>query len=199
MKPRSFNSKIVISRGRLGRLHEVSRTEKGSQIVEFAMVLPIFLVFTVATFDLGGAFTLRDKMANAAREGARLAVQQSTLDLASGSPPASVDAVAHAVLDYLIRAKVASSGCSLASASSGFWSWTFTGSCPDSLAIKIERAHTGSPQLVANGAVVIMTRVTVSYPARFFLFHRVIELIAPGANMPAILALNSQAIMQNLQ
>jgi hypothetical protein len=32
------------------------RGQKGSQIVEFAMVLPLFLVFAIAAFDFGQVF-----------------------------------------------------------------------------------------------------------------------------------------------
>ena len=172
------------------------REELGSQIVEFAMVLPVFLVFTVAAFDLGGAFTLRDKLANAARDGARLAVRQSTLDLSSATPP-SVNAVANAVLNYLIQAKVINSGCTLARSNPAFWTWTFTGNCPDNLVITVERAYTGSPPVVANGATIIMTRVSVTFPARFFLLHRVVQLIAPGATLPGLFNLTTQSAMQN--
>src|SRR5438270_12131536 len=93
------------------------------------MVLPVFLVFTVAAFDLGGAFTLRDKLANAARDGARLAFRQSTLDLTSPAPP-SVNAVANAVLNYLKQAKVIGNSCTLSETHPGFWTCAFPDTCP---------------------------------------------------------------------
>ncbi len=175
------------------KLRSARSKERGSQIVEFAMVLPVFLVFTVAAFDLGGAFTLRDKLANAARDGARLAVRQSTLDLSSAAPP-SVNAVANAVLNYLKQAKVIDSACTLSETHPGFWTWTFTGSCPDNLSIKIERGFTG---VSGNNTTTVMTRVTVSFPARFMFLHKVVQLIAPGANLPGLFSLSTQSVMQN--
>src|SRR5581483_288807 len=178
------------------KLRSARSKERGSQIVEFAMVLPVFLVFTVAAFDLGGAFTSRDKLANAARDGARLAVRQSTLDLSSAAPP-SVNAVANAVLNYLKQAKVIDSACTLSETHPGFWTWTFTGSCPDNLVITIERAYRGSPAVSANGAAVIMSRVTISFPARFYMIHKAIQLIAPGANLPGLFTLTTHSVMNN--
>jgi Flp pilus assembly protein TadG len=171
------------------------RNRRGSQIVEFAMVLPIFLVFTIAAFDFGHVFALRDKLDNSAREGARMAAAQSLNGEVSGSPPsANTTAVAEGVFNYLREAKVVQ-GCTLNSgASSGTFTWTFSANnCPDNLSVTVERDY-----LVPVGATTVsMSRVTVSYPARFLFFHRVIGLLAPGASYPSTFVLTPQAIMQN--
>ena len=177
----------------------VDRHERGSQIVEFALMLPIFVAVTVGAFDFGNAFTIRDKLANSAREGARVAIRQSTLDLSQASPP-SVHAIARVVVQYLIETKVLNSSCSLSNApvSGEVWAWTFTGSCPDTLTVTVERGYTGSPTLTANGAVVIMTKVTVQYPARLAFFYKAARLLAPGANFANKFTLTASAVMQNL-
>lgn len=46
------------------------RRETGTSLVELAMVLPIFLVMILGTFDFGNGFNTYITMANAAREGA---------------------------------------------------------------------------------------------------------------------------------
>jgi Flp pilus assembly protein TadG len=51
--------------GRLGR---------GQALVEFALVIPIFLLLLVALFDLGRAVFAYNTLTNAAREGARIAI-----------------------------------------------------------------------------------------------------------------------------
>jgi Flp pilus assembly protein TadG len=175
------------------------RRERGSQIVELAVILPILLVFTAAAFDFGGVFTERDKIANSAREGARIGSQQEFLQLAQNgpgaAPTADVKAIGQTVFAYLQNAKVVR-GCTLSAGSNtGPFAWTFTAnSCPDSLTIKVERAN---PVLV-NGTNTLTTRVTVTYPAHFLLFHRVITLAAPGANYASTFSIVAAATMQNV-
>jgi Flp pilus assembly protein TadG len=52
---------------------------RGQALVEFALVIPVFLILLMAVFDLGRAVFAYNSVTNAAREGARLAiVNQST-------------------------------------------------------------------------------------------------------------------------
>jgi len=52
---------------------------RGQALVEFALVIPIFLLVLVALFDVGRAVFAWNTLTNAAREGARMAiVNQST-------------------------------------------------------------------------------------------------------------------------
>jgi Flp pilus assembly protein TadG len=46
----------------------------GQALVEFALVIPIFLLLLVALFDLGRAVFAYNTLTNAAREGARIAI-----------------------------------------------------------------------------------------------------------------------------
>ena len=52
----------------------VSRRERGQAMVEFALVLPIFLLVLLGVFDFGRAIYAYNDVANAAREGARTAI-----------------------------------------------------------------------------------------------------------------------------
>ncbi len=47
---------------------------RGQALVEFALVIPIFLLLLVALFDLGRAVFAYNTLTNAAREGVRLAI-----------------------------------------------------------------------------------------------------------------------------
>jgi Flp pilus assembly protein TadG len=51
-----------------------SRRSRGQALVEFALVIPIFLLLLVALFDLGRAVFAYNTLTNAAREGARTAI-----------------------------------------------------------------------------------------------------------------------------
>ncbi|HET9083769.1 MAG TPA: TadE family protein, partial [Candidatus Limnocylindrales bacterium] len=48
--------------------------ERGQALLEFALVLPIFILLLVAIFDLGRAVFAYNTLTNAAREGARMAI-----------------------------------------------------------------------------------------------------------------------------
>ncbi len=56
------------------------RRSRGQGLVEFALVIPMFLLLLMALFDLGRAVFIYNSITNAAREGARLAIvnQDST-------------------------------------------------------------------------------------------------------------------------
>ncbi|MBA4180704.1 MAG: pilus assembly protein TadE [Anaerolinea sp.] len=57
-------------------LLRLRRTEAGQSLVEFAMVLPFFLVLLFGLVDFGRAFYTWLQVTNAAREGARAAAVQ---------------------------------------------------------------------------------------------------------------------------
>ena len=59
------------------RRHGGSR--RGQTLVEFALILPIFLLLLVGIFDFGRAIYAYNTVSNAAREGGRLAITDQTL------------------------------------------------------------------------------------------------------------------------
>ena len=60
----------LLWRRRSGR----GRRNRGQALVEFALIIPLFLVLLVALFDLGRAVFAYNTLTNAAREGARTAI-----------------------------------------------------------------------------------------------------------------------------
>lgn len=58
-------------------LHRFRQTEAGQSLVEFTMILPIFLVLMFGLVDFGRAFYTWLLVTNAAREGARVAAVQA--------------------------------------------------------------------------------------------------------------------------
>ncbi len=57
-------------------------SERGTALIEFALVLPLLLVLTVAVVDLSRAFYAKNVAEQAAREGVRLLAVTSTADSA---------------------------------------------------------------------------------------------------------------------
>src|SRR3981081_669713 len=76
------------------------REEGGAQIVEFAVSLPLLVVFVVGIFDFSSAFTLKQKLTNAVRDAARTAAADPASDL-DLTTPASVRDAFHIVENYL--------------------------------------------------------------------------------------------------
>jgi Flp pilus assembly protein TadG len=186
------------------------RETHASQLAEFAVAMPLLVVLVVGIFDFGGAFTLKHKLASAAREGARFASNQSTRDLtASGSSskdvpqggavvPASVDAVAELVGSYLTAGNVNDCGLTAGprNVSQTNLSWTFTasgGGCPGPLTLVINRGVT----YTAGGMTVEATSVSLQYAYKWH-FNSVITLLVPGTSYAGITNINSQSTMQNL-
>ncbi len=175
------------------RHSRIKRGEKGAAILEFAIVLPLLVVFVVGIYDFSGAFNQKQKIAQAAQEGAILTGAQPTNDIAStNGNPESLQPVVTAIFNSLTGSGVIANGaCSAPGTATkpGTLKWTYTISgCPDSLVITIDRGWVGA----AGPPVAVGTVVTVSYPYHFR-FNSVIQLLLPGATYAATTNLTESA------
>jgi hypothetical protein len=59
---------------RLGRSPCRGAVTRGQELLEFALIVPLLLIFVIAAIDLGRVFYVSILVANAAREGARYAI-----------------------------------------------------------------------------------------------------------------------------
>ncbi|MFY9648165.1 MAG: TadE/TadG family type IV pilus assembly protein [Terriglobales bacterium] len=190
-------------------LRRLAADERGSSLLEFAIVLPLLVVFVVGIYDFSGAFNLKQKIDQAAQEGAILAGAQPMTDLTLGSSttptsPQSVLAVADAVFNSLAGSGVlpnANTGTCVppttSTSETGFaWTYQVTGcssnpggastNCgtftdtSDTLSIVINRG------VVVTGTtpVVVGSTVTVVYDYDWR-FNSVIQLLFPGARYGA--------------
>ncbi len=168
------------------------RRTDGSAILEFAIVLPVLVVFIAGIYDFGGAFNQKQKIEQAAQEGAIVAGAQPTSDLlpvaTSASNPDSLVPVVYAVFNSLRQSGVLTAGCAPPGTPVGpspalTWTYTIHGCSSlnpaDDLAITINRgfvAATSTTRLDVVGTV-----VTVSFPYDWR-FNSIIQQILPGAN-----------------
>jgi Flp pilus assembly protein TadG len=206
MAPVAQNRKMNLPARRGCGLRHLSE-DSGSQIVEFAVSLPLLVVLVVAIFDFGSAFTIKQKLAYATREGARVASNQPTTDLSlngSCGAPASVCAVRDVIDQNLVAAHMNDCGLASAGGTSGgtlIWNFTANTTCAGTLTLKIERGFTYTATLTApfqTGTYTIEgTRVTLSYPYKWQ-FNKVITFLAPGATYAGNTLITSVALMQNL-
>jgi len=191
---------------RIGVLAGLRRcwTEGGaSQIVEFALSLPLLVLFVVGIFDFSGAISLKQKLTNAAREGARVAAADPANDLGSATVPASVADAFQVVDNYLISANVADCGLSVdmptQTAGTLTWKSIATGSpCgPTSgLVLSIDRGCKSTIGSRSNPVNLIETCVTIQYPYKWQ-FNSVAGLLGGRFTGPASITTTATAFNEN--
>ncbi len=166
---------------------------EGAQLLEFALMLPLLLVLATGIMDFATAYNTKQKLNNAAREGARLGTSQPMSDLTQVAPP-SVQVIRDEVVTYLNNANVDTSFIGPTMTAAGGFTWTYYSS--GTYGLKIERVV----QVPATGGGLIpSTRVTLNYAYNWtFGFNRMIGFLAPGANYGGTIAIQTDATMQNL-
>ena len=199
-------------RNRLGSLaRRAWREERAAQIVEFAVSLPLLVVFVVGIFDFSNAFTLKQKLTNIARDAARAAAADPANDLGSSSPLSVTDAF-EVVDSYLLANGINDCGMTLASGTKSGLTWTFnvtaTTSSPCGIKLIVNRGYyfpmTGASlpsasctsQSPGTNTAVIGTCVSVqyTYPWRF---GRVASLLGASAALPSMVSAASVAMNEN--
>ena len=188
-------------RGRLSPARLV-HDQRAAQIVEFAVALPLLVVFVVGIFDFSTAFTFKQRLTNMARDAAHVAGVDPSNDVLAGTPlPISVADVAQIIDNYLLVNNINDCGLSTqtsAPANSGL-TWTFNannnGCPPAGLTIIVNRGYyfpaTGatvppvSCQSQSPGArtALIGTCVSVQYPYPWK-FGRAASLIGSTDTLP---------------
>lgn len=174
---------------------------EGAQLVELAVILPLLIVIIVGIFDFSQAFNLKQRLGDAAFQGARVGSSEPTTDFGQTSPPpTSVTAIRDVVHTYLKRAEISPCGLGPVSASaSPPLTWTATGACASgTFTLTIQRGYTFPATVtgVASQVNVVATQVTISYPYQWT-FNRVIHVLVPGASYAGVSQLTTTAIVPN--
>jgi len=182
----------ILHRGTVSLLREV----QGAALLEFAITLPLLVVFVVGIFDFSGAFNQKQKIEQAAQEGAIIAGAQPMSDIASANGnPDSLQPVVTAVFNSLAASGVLPKGTCAPPVrpthSNLKWKYTISG-CPDDLTITIDRGWVSA----SSSPAAVGTMVTVAYPYHWR-FNSVIQLLFPGAGYAAITNLAESAKVHN--
>jgi Flp pilus assembly protein TadG len=189
-----------------GLSRSVWRDDRAAQLVEFAVALPLLVLFVVGIFDFSNAFTFKQKLTNAARDGARVAASDPANDLhqPSLSVPASV----------LTANKI--NDCGIKPSSSSTLTWTFTANgngCPTGgLTIVINRGYYFSAGTVTQPAnvncqtqalgggpsptTVVGTCVSIRY-AYQWRFGRIASVLGSTMALPTSISVASVAMNEN--
>jgi Flp pilus assembly protein TadG len=176
----------------------LARDERGAQILEFALALPLLVVFVVGIFDFGQAYNVKEKLNFAAKDGARFGATQPNNDL-SQPLPISVAAIRDLVDADLTAAGVSDCGLGTIQPSSALV-WTATGNCANNstFTLTIDRGFsfsTFSPS-TPEPIRIISTRVDLNYPYQWH-FNSVIRLLVPGASYAGTTQIDTDAIAAN--
>src|ERR1700752_4719013 len=84
---------------------ELSDDQRGSVIVELALMLPLMAIFILGSTDLGVMVREHQLLQNAAREGARFSSQPAK-KIATNNPTAPPEGIRDRVINYLAQEKI---------------------------------------------------------------------------------------------
>lgn len=170
---------------------------EGSQLVEFALVLPILLVLTVGGADFGRAYNLKQKLANGAREGVRIAVGQSQADL-SQTAPATVQGVRNAVVAYLQSENLDTSFISDVPSKTGAREWTYSSTATSEAILIIDRGAVIPVTVDGVTMLAVSTRITLRYPFAWS-FPQILRPCPEGSSgCSDRFLISTEVIMRNL-
>ena len=186
------------------------RDDRGAQLVEFAVTLPLMMVFVVGIFDFSGAFTLKQKLTNIARDAARAAAAEPASDLGN-TLPVSVSDTFQAVKNYLATNNINDCGIAAPALSTGLtWKSTATGNgcVTPGLILTINRGYYFPPtgaslpsvsctsQPPAGHTAIIGTCVSIQYPYPWR-FGRVASLLGSAVALPTQISGTAVAMNEN--
>lgn len=192
------------------------RKDGGAQMVEFALALPLLVVFVVGIFDFSGAFTLKQKLTNIARDAARVAAADPANDVPSSSTtlPTSVADAYQVVANYFTANNL--NNCGMTASTESYTApttWTFSSSgsgCPGTgLTITINRGYyfpessgnsapsvSCQPQAVGSQTAIIATCVSIQY-AYPWRFGNVVGLLGSSVALPSVISATAVAMNEN--
>jgi Flp pilus assembly protein TadG len=186
------------------RAASLLREAQGAALLEFAIVLPLLMVFVVGIFDFSGAFNQKQKIEQAAQEGAIIAGAQPMSDIQTvNKNPDSLQPVVTAVFNSLAASGVLPNaklgGCkppaSVLPQGGLKWKYTISG-CPDDLVIVIDRGWVSPTATFTSQTTAVGTTVKVTYPYHWR-FNSVIQLLFPDAKYSPITNLTESATVHN--
>jgi hypothetical protein len=201
--------------GPVARVEGCWSEDRAAQLVEFAITLPLLVVFVVGIFDFSGAFTLKQKLTNVARDAARAAAAEPISDLSAAAPVSVTDAF-WMVDSYLVANHINDCGIGPSNVVVTRPTWTYaapgngTNGCPSAgLRITINRGYyfpatNGTQpagincvaQPAASHTAVISTCVSIQYGYQWK-FGRAASLLGRTPLLPSTITATAVAMNEN--
>jgi len=143
------------------------RSERGAELIEFALVLPLLLLVLLGIIDFGFLFQRYEVLSNATREGARMAVL-------SGYTDADVRS---RVCAFLVSGGIPTAGC--------------PGSTPTNPAVTVTNDTIAMP---SGQPAIQVKRVQLTYTHNFMFVGPIVGLV--GGNWNNAKAITTVAVMR---
>lgn len=193
---------------------KILRNDGAAQLVEFAVSLPLLVLFVVGIFDFSGAFTQKQKLTNAVRDAARVAAADPASDVGnlSSGVPSSVRHVLRAVDSYLTANQLNDCGLSTKTPTASGVTWTYaiapSGTPPCGITLIINRGYifpvtsttppgvTCQSQTPGGQTSLIGTCVSIQY-AYPWKFGKVASLLGRNASLPTEISAVAVALNEN--
>lgn len=189
------------------------REDRAAQLVEFAVALPLLILFVVGIFDFSSAFTLKQKLTNIARDAARAAAADPVTDLQNAKTlPVSVSDAFRVINTYLVANNISNCGIDTTTPVPSAAEWTYRGTFCSSgtLTVVINRGYTFPAQNtvkppdvnctsqapVPEVVTVVSTCISIQYPYQWQ-FGRVASLLGPSATLPTTITATAVAMNEN--
>jgi Flp pilus assembly protein TadG len=183
---------------------------RAAQLVEFAVSLPLLVLFVVGIFDFSGAYTLKQKLTNIAATAANTAATDPSNDLASGTPASVVDAF-DVISNYMLSNNMNICGLTSSNAAQSGTTpkWTFSKSAAGcSVTIIVNRGYyypaTGAtppdlnctPQDPGGQLAILSTCVSIQY-SYAWKFGRAASLLGRSTALPPHISAIAVALNQS--
>lgn len=169
-------------------LRNARGTQSGSELVEFALLMPLLLLLVAGVWDFGSAFLMKDRMTNAAREGARVSVSVPVNSTdCQGPMPCPLVAAADEVRQYMTNAGHDATCIQPLQPQSYMAPARVVYTCPSGIGLEIDRGTT----IASSSGPVSATRVTLTFPLRWTLLAWLLGGVLPQTTTTTV-------TMQNL-
>ena len=190
---------MKVDQPRTHRLVRVTNfiSQRGAAYVEFAMVLPFFLVFVMGIVEFGRGFNIYHTLTNACREGARLAATKDSNQITL----TSANSVRDRVVNYMNSLGLQTSYYTGTGVNSSSTNYVY-GTYPSGAYMLINQGEV-VPQKDANGNVLgggnyyVTSKVELRYPYTFPFFDKVIRLVVPTTAFNGTFYIGNSASMEN--
>jgi Flp pilus assembly protein TadG len=193
---------------------QLLRQDHAAQLVEFAVSLPLLVLFVVGIFEFSSAFTLKQKLTNAARDAARVAAADPSADIGNltSGIPSSITHAFKVIDSYLTANNLNDCGLASKTPSLSGVTWTYTiaptGNPPCGITVIINRGYyfpvtsTTAPALNCQSqapggqTALVGTCVSIQY-AYAWRFGRAASLLGRNTALPADLSAVAVSLNEN--
>ena len=172
-------------------------SQRGAAYLEFAMVLPFFLVFVLGIVEFGRGFNIYHNLTNACREGARLAATKDNTQITL----TSANTVRDRVVNYMNSLGLTTSYYTGTGVNSSSTNYVY-GTYPAGAYMLINQGEVvpqkdASGNVIAGGNYYVTSKVELRYPYTFPFFNKVIRLVLPTTAFNGTFYIGNSASMEN--